>query len=81
METYGWVAICVWFAIFGLTIGGFYIGIDRGLSVESGSGQTGALALAYVATQGTKPLRIVATLVLTPVVARLMGQKAGSKVR
>ncbi|MCB9761471.1 MAG: DUF1279 domain-containing protein [Alphaproteobacteria bacterium] len=76
-KEYGPVALGVWFTIFGLVLGGFYtalsMGFDVSMTAQPEAG-VGTFAAAYGATQLTKPLRAVATLALTPLVARLLGR-------
>lgn len=72
LEEYGRVAIITYFTIFGLALGGFAIAIRLGLSVDSSAGTAGTFGAAYVATKLTQPLRILATLVLTPIVAKVV---------
>ena len=67
---YGAWALAVWFVLFGLTFAGFAVALTMGLNVEGAAGTGGVLGGAYVATQLTKPVRIFATMGLTPVVAR-----------
>ena len=71
MTTYGWLALVIWFVIFGLVICGFAAAFRMGFSPEGKAETTGVWGAAYIATQVTKPLRIAATLLLTPIVARL----------
>lgn len=70
LADYGPVALVLWFAIFGLTWSGFALAIQRGFEVEGAAGTAGVWGAAYLATQVTKPVRIAATLLLTPVVGR-----------
>ena len=70
LEEYGKVALVVWFTIFGLVFAGFVIAIEQGFQPE-GVEAAGSWAMAYAATQLTKPLRIMAVLFLTPIVARI----------
>jgi len=72
-EKYGPVAFGTWFAIFFLTLGAFYLAIENGVMPAGAAGRTGTVAMAYGATQLTKPLRAVATIALTPVLARWFG--------
>jgi hypothetical protein len=66
---YGRVAIFTYFAIFFLVLGAFALALSFGVEVEgAGKGAT-VIGGAYVATKLTQPLRILATLLLTPVVA------------
>jgi hypothetical protein len=71
LAEYGRVAIWTYFVIFGLTLCGFAIAIAAGVEVESAQGKAGILGAAYVATKLTQPLRIFATLALTPIIARV----------
>jgi hypothetical protein len=66
----------VWFGIFAIVMVGFFLAIQfgfKGASTESTPGTAAEagtfaakLGAAYLATQLTKPLRIAATVVLTP---------------
>lgn len=69
---YGKVALFTYFAIFGLVFLGFAIAINLGAQVESAAGQAGTLGGAWLATKLTQPLRILATLVLTPIIGKLV---------
>jgi hypothetical protein len=69
-EEYGPVALVTWFAIFFATLGAFYVAIESGFTPEGAAGRSGTVAMAYGATQLTKPLRAVATFALTPLIAR-----------
>jgi hypothetical protein len=68
---YGTAAIITWFSIFLLTWLFFIVAISLGFEVDSGGEGTGVIAIAYVATQLTKPIRIAATVFLTPVVVKV----------
>lgn len=74
LAEYGGTALVVYLAIFATVLMGFWFAIRFGWQPESAAGQAGTMAAAYVATKLTQPLRIVATVVLTPVVARLYGR-------
>lgn len=78
LEEYGKVAVVIYFAIFGAVLGGFAIAIRLGVEIESAAGTAGTLGAAWVATKLTQPLRILATLVLTPLVGKLV-HKFGKK--
>jgi hypothetical protein len=69
---YGMTAITTYFVIFGLVLAGFAVAIQQGADVESAQGSAGVLAGAWIATKVTQPLRIAATLLLTPIVARVL---------
>lgn len=71
---YGWVAAGVWFTIFGVVICSFAAAFSSGFAAEGAAETTGVWGAAYVAAQLTKPLRIVATIFLTPIVARWVGK-------
>lgn len=76
-DEYGKIAIAIYFAIFFLVIAGFAVAIQMGFKVEgadesSGLGLAATLGAAWVAAKVTQPLRILATLVLTPVVGKLI---------
>ena len=75
LAEYGMVALGVWLTIFALAMTGFTIAISQGIEVEGAVGRAGIIGGAYAATQLTKPIRIVLTLALTPVVARILRKK------
>jgi len=68
---YGSLALWVYFGLFGVVLVGFTIAIQAGVKVESAAGTAGTLGAAYLATKLTQPLRILGTLVLTPLVVRI----------
>lgn len=72
MVQYGKVAVFTYFAIFAAVFLGFAVAINLGAQVESAAGQAGTLGGAYLATKLTQPLRILATLVLTPIIGKLV---------
>ena len=72
LAEYGMVALGTWLALAALTFTGLVIAIRMGIHVESTAASAGTFGAAYVALQVTKPVRIVATLVLTPVVATVL---------
>jgi hypothetical protein len=72
LAEYGQVAIYTYFGLFLLVLAGFSAGIAWGADVESTEGGLGVLGAAYLATKATQPLRIAATLGLTPLVAALL---------
>lgn len=69
-----WGALVLWvyFGIFGIVLVSFASAIKLGFGVESAASTAGTWGAAYVATQLTKPLRIAATLVITPALAALL---------
>ena len=77
LAEYGTVAIVIYLVIFALTLAGFFLAIRMGWRTSSAGGQAGTLAAAWIATKLTQPLRIAATLVLTPLVAKLYERAMG----
>ncbi|MCA9569631.1 MAG: DUF1279 domain-containing protein [Myxococcales bacterium] len=71
LAEYGTIAIVVYFTIFFGSILIFYVAIGMGFEVGGNVGEVGKIGAAYAATKVLQPLRIVLTLVLTPVVARV----------
>jgi hypothetical protein len=68
---YGPLALAVYFTIFAVVLLGGWAAIHLGWQPQSVAGNVGTFTAAYLATKVTQPFRIAATLVLTPVVARL----------
>ena len=79
LAEYGTVAVVVYFAIFFAVLGAFWLAIRFGWRPESAAGNVGTFAAAYIATKITQPLRIAATLVMTPFVARLYERLRGRR--
>jgi hypothetical protein len=75
MVEYGKLALVVYLAIFALVLFGFVLAIRMGIPVRGAGATAGTWAAAYVATKLTQPLRIMATLVLTPLVIRWMPRR------
>lgn len=83
LAEYGPVALGVYLTIFFSVWGGaaaaISLGLDlqgltRWLGMESGA-SLGAVGLGYVVAKATQVLRILATLALTPLVARWLGRE------
>lgn len=72
LQKYGKLALIVYFSIFGLVLAGFAIAIRIGVQVESAAGEAGTLGAAWLATKLTQPLRILATVLLTPLVSKVL---------
>ena len=72
MVEYGALAVWVYFIIFAVVITGFWLAIKLGIKTDSAAGTAGTLGAAWVATKLTQPVRIVATLALTPAAMRLL---------
>ncbi len=75
MIEYGSLAIYVYFAIFAIVLLGFVVAISAGLHVKSHAATAGTWGAAYLATKLTQPLRIAATLVITPLVMKIFRLK------
>jgi hypothetical protein len=69
---YGSLAVWVYFGLFFIVLTGFAVAIQSGAKVESAAGTAGTWGAAYVATKLTQPLRILGTLVLTPLAVRIV---------
>lgn len=69
LEEYGRVAIWVYLVIWLTVLAGFALAISLGFDAKGGAAGLGILGAAWVATKLTQPLRIGATLLMTPVVA------------
>ena len=70
LTEYGKFALVLYLAIFALVLCGTWIAIRAGWSPMSAGGKAGTFAAAYVVTKLTQPLRIAATVVLTPLLAK-----------
>lgn len=75
MAEYGRVALWTYLVLFVVVLAGFAIAISLGFQVESAQGGAGLLGAAWLGAKLTQPLRIGATLVLTPLVARLLRRR------
>ena len=72
---YGQLALWVYFAIFSIVLGGFAIAIATGFKANGAVGTAGIWGGAYLATKLTQPLRILATLALTPLVGTIIHRR------
>ncbi len=85
LAEYGSVALVVYLVLFGSVLAGFSVAISAGVEVDSAAGGVGTFAAAYIATKLTQPLRILATLAITPLVAvglkRLQGKRGEVAVK
>jgi hypothetical protein len=79
MVEYGQLALVVYLAIFAVVLVGFVLAIQLGVEVQGASATAGTWAAAYIATKLTQPLRIMATLALTPLVMRLSPRRKPRK--
>jgi len=72
VATYGLLAVALHTVVFALVLAGFVVAIRAGFDADGAAAGAGTIAGAYVATQLTQPVRIAATLALTPLVARAL---------
>jgi hypothetical protein len=68
---YGTIAVVIYLAIFTLVLLGFAAAFRFGWRPSSAAATAGIWTAAYIATKLTQPLRIIATLAVTPFVAKL----------
>lgn len=66
---YGGIAIATYLVIFLLTWAGFAVAIGQGVAVDGAATDGTTIGTAWLATKATQPLRIIATLAITPLVA------------
>lgn len=74
-KEYGLIAILTHASISIITIGSFAIAIWFGLSPSTSIGTAGAIAGGWAAAQPLLPLRTLATLALTPIIARVLRRR------
>ena len=79
LAEYGAVALTVYLTIFALVFVGAYVAVAMGWRPESLSGKVGTWVIAYGIVKLTQPLRIGATLLLTPLVARVYERLRGPR--
>lgn len=73
LAEYGGIALTIFLSIFALTYIGFFVAIKTGADVgDSAAGSTGTFVAAWLATKLTMPIRVAATLVLTPLAASVV---------
>ena len=70
LSEYGRVALVVYLVIFAAVLLGSWAAIHLGWRPEGAAGSIGTFGAAYLFTKLTQPLRIGATVVLTPLLAR-----------
>jgi hypothetical protein len=72
---YGSIVLWVYFIIFAIVLFGCALALRFGIKVHGLAGSAGIWLGAYIATKATQPLRILATLALTPAVAALIRRR------
>jgi len=79
LAEYGTVALFTHLTIFALVFVGFSVAITAGFQPEGMASNVGTFGGAYIGTQITKPIRIAATIALTPIIARVLRRPGASK--
>jgi hypothetical protein len=72
LAEYGRIALYTYLALFALSMTVFSVLLTLGFDVKSAGAGIGVLGGAWLASKAIQPLRIGATLVLTPIVARVV---------
>ena len=72
LKEYGPVAIVIYLVLFVLTVAGFATAIRMGVRMEGAPAGASTLLAAWLLAKATQPVRILATLALTPLVARVV---------
>ena len=67
---YGVIALVVHYVIFAVVITGFWMALRSGWEPTSTAANVGSWTAAYIMAKITQPLRIVATIAVTPLIAR-----------
>lgn len=75
MADYGRVAIYTYLALSLGTIAAFSVAFGAGMAPSSASGVFGVIGAGWLAAKATMPLRILATLGLTPLIATLLRRR------
>lgn len=76
LAEYGRIALSVYLVLFVLVFAGSMVGLKMGFDLGGAGGNLGTFAAAYAVTKVAQPLRILATVGLTPIVAAVLGRKA-----
>jgi hypothetical protein len=71
LAQYGTIAVVVYLALHMIVLFGFYLAIKMGWTPAGLAGEAGIWTVAYLLTKLTQPIRLAATLVVTPLIARL----------
>ena len=72
LSEWGPLLVVVYFSIFAIVLVGFATAIKLGFRPDSATGTAGTWGAAWLATKLTQPLRIAATLFITPALGTLM---------
>lgn len=77
---YGVVALVIHYVIFGVVITGAYLAMRAGWEPSGRIAGVGTWAAAYVVAKLTQPVRMIATVALTPFVARSYERVTGRAI-
>ncbi len=80
LAEYGKVAVITYFVMFIAVICGFAIAIKFGFKTDGAGGAAGTWGVAWLMTKATQPIRILATLAITPGIAAVITRIRGPKV-
>ncbi len=72
LTEYGRLALYTYLVLFAVVLMGFAGAIQLGVHTQSAAGKAGLWGAAWLATKVTQPLRILATVALTPLVAQVL---------
>ena len=72
VKEYGAIAIVIYLLIMGMVAGGFIAAVQLGFETEGVSGGLGLLGATWVFLKVTQIGRVALTVILTPLVARLL---------
>ncbi len=75
MADYGKIAIYTYLTLSLGTIAAFSIAFGFGMAPSSATGVVGVIGAGWLAAKATMPLRILATLGLTPLIATLLRRR------
>ena len=75
MAEYGKIALYTYLTLSLSTIAAFSIAFGSGMAPSSATGVLGVIGAGWLAAKATMPLRIIATLGLTPLVATLLRRR------
>jgi hypothetical protein len=78
---YGIIALVLYLAIFVIVLVGVYFALKAGWTPKSFAAQTGTWVLAYLITKATTPFRLMATIALSPIAARVFDRMRGRPPR
>ncbi|MBA3657084.1 MAG: hypothetical protein H0W69_07020 [Gemmatimonadaceae bacterium] len=78
LAQYGTIAVVVYLALHMIVLFAFYLAIKMGWTPSGVAGEAGIWTVAYLLTKLTQPIRLGLTLLLTPLLARLVSRPVRS---